>query len=202
MKKFLVLLMFALLFTSCKGSTPAHVYSGKVWVDCMNVNSSQCNQVKAPALVSEVTSTMSLSTTTTTTYEGGDLSISQQTTAYLQGSILNDTPDTIQGFWFCATVLSIQTGTTISTPTPDVFGGAITLAPGASYTFNGGTRISGGTNPPPILGPITWTLYFFDTTNNPAPFTVGDSGWYPDALVYQSTHTPRAVGVLNFNIIP
>jgi hypothetical protein len=85
----------------------SHLFRKRLRPDNMTATGSG-QQSLAPAAKLFTAATTSLSdptTNITTTYQGGDVSINADSTAELQGSIINDTPDTVQGFWYCAQML-------------------------------------------------------------------------------------------------
>ncbi len=201
MKKFFLLLTLALIFTGCGKSSTDHVYSGKVLINSLNV-SGTAPTATAPALMLSTALSTSLSdtldSTITTTFQGGDISISANATAWLEGSITNDTPNIVQGFWYCPMMLPGVIG---QEPDGSVgyWGDTITIAPGNTYTFQGGITFSGSTYHI-VPGPLTWTVHFFDTTADPNAPTIG--GGILPMISYGSTTTPRAIGKILFNIIP
>lgn len=206
--------------TTSTPTTPAHVYSGKVYVDCANL-SSQCSQAStAPILRSDSTDTTTLPsdviTQTINTYDAGDISLAT-TTSYvpnflLYGSIINDTPSDIKGFWYCAMPMPLQLNSD-GTPIPSVFttdysiygiyGGvwrdSVTIPAGSTINIGGGYAGGYGVAP----GSVVWVIKFFDTTSDPvsAP-SITSSTFFQDAQAYEAIHTPRALGYVIFNIVP
>ena len=188
-----ILLMLALFFIAGCGksdSNPAHVYSGKVFVDSMTLSGGPAAAAKS-LMTAATTSLSDLASTITTTYDVGTVSISAGDFIEMQGSIVNDTPDTVQGLALVVMPRIISSGTM----TDYASGDQITLAPGESFAFYGGADI--GTDSFPFMPvPQVWTAYFFDDPSAPTIWHDGVAA----VLEYVDTHTPRAIGRLLFTV--
>jgi hypothetical protein len=216
MKSVTLICLALLLVSGCGSKDEPRKYSGKVFVDHMTVNgtgaavpaaafaatSTTPHPTLSPdgrgyevALLSDATSSLSdLATTITTSYQGGDISISGHTHAMLQGSILNDTPDTVQGFWYCAMEFPGPNGPQLE----GYWGDTITIGPGSAYPFQGGLYFESTATRQAAPGPMVWTTYFFDTTADPSAPQYDVMA----TLVYAQTHTARAIGTISFTVIP
>jgi len=125
----IITLMTAILFGCNSGGGSSNIsgkkYSGKVYVYYASLSSQSGGSAVAGVMVSAITSTATLSdlvSTIVTTWPVGDISLTS-TPSYgpsflLTGTILNDTPDTITGFWYSVMPLPAL----MSTVTPTVSG--------------------------------------------------------------------------------
>jgi len=193
MKKFIMsIVILSFLFgcgaSSSTSTTPSHVYSGKIWIDCMSIsNDAQCKKSAAvplaSALASDITDTTLLVTTITTTFNLGNISRAVMTTGgQINGIVINDTPNAITGLWY-----AWDGGFNC---------GFKTIPPGGNFAMGGGGYIDSGTP----LGDYKITAYFFNITNDPNAPTQNNAA-IENVTAYSLTHSPAAVGVALYSVV-
>lgn len=174
----------ALMLSACGNSSssvdPVDPPSpGSIAISCMNITAqSQC-----------INSPVSL-TSTTSTFDAGVISLNSDSLSTLtfQGTVVNNTPNAIQGFWY-----GLQSD---QEPGGCYYAWPWIKAGGTYNLLMGGTLL--GNHP---LGQFTMTAWFFDVTNDPSAPTPdpGDNNC-ADFAAYLATHQPAAVGVLTYQI--
>ncbi len=160
MKKSVMFLFSALLLIALagcgggggSGSAGTHTYQGVV--PAIQISNSSTMSISA-----EIVSAVVVSTT-----QMGDVNKSQ--TVYILGSLLNDTPDALNGTYVEASLDVQCNGTKATSPVRYSFMTISSIASGASVTINGGGINCGITNPGFPIGAGHGRLDVWDSEAN------------------------------------
>lgn len=123
----IIMALLTAILGCTSGGGSSKTYSGKVYVNCASLSSQCGGSTTAGIMFSAITPTATLSdlaSTIVTTWTEGDISLTS-TQSYvpnflLTGTVLNDTPNTITGFWYVVMPLPALMST--GTPTVSGFG--------------------------------------------------------------------------------